>query len=56
MPVSLALCSEQVEALSEKLVLNVTWERRPRLAGEDTEKQSATWPKLSPVLKPARQG
>lgn len=28
MPVSLALCSEQVETLSEKLVLNVTWEPR----------------------------
>lgn len=41
MPVSLAFCLEQVEALSVKLELNVTWERWPRLAGEDMAKQSA---------------
>lgn len=55
MPVSLALCWEQVETLSEKSVLGVTWEPRPGLAG-DTGKQSATWPELSAARKPARQG
>lgn len=33
MPVSLALCSEQVEVLSAKLELNVTWERGPGWQG-----------------------